>query len=364
MVLGVGHDHALAQFGDQRVAFFIVDPDKGGTAGIGPATALEFAAAGTDLAINCSTTRENPSVRPSQLSSHRRLAGYRIGQAVTMQVTAGPDGFVATSNIAEYPSHVLLTEYLNERRAIGGEALERALPRFRKRLSKHELVALILTIHERIGRIAEHERELSEPRQWQDFLAQLARNLYSASLPFSANDLIAMLQGHRKHRALWSFGPEELLVAYVETHDLSPVLAAELSNFQAELTGLPGGMKYQNQAGYQVAVQHVHMLLWHDESDPLDFSRCWSEAVRRDLRAMSGARRAHWKALFRHIKGNAPASRPRVGSRRRKSGWHKSVLPISPTTSAPGSLPSGVVSRSPSVSRATTFCAAFFGTPR
>jgi len=224
-----------------------------------------------------------------------------------MLVTAGPDGFVATSNVADYPAHALLTEYLNERRSLGGEALKRALPQLRRRLSKRELVALIRAIHARIAWIAEHERELAEPRRWQDFLAQLARNLYSPSLPLTAEDLIALLEGHRRHLALWSFGPEELLVAFVETHGLPAELAAELRRFQAGLTGLPGGMKYQNQAGYQVAVQHVHLLLWHDESDPLDPSRCWGEAVRRDLRAMRGARRTYWTALFRHIKGNAPA---------------------------------------------------------
>ncbi|MBV9152219.1 MAG: hypothetical protein JO204_10645 [Alphaproteobacteria bacterium] len=66
-------------------------------------------------------------------------------------------------------------------------------------------------------------------------------------------------------------------------------------------------MKYQNQSGYQVAVAHVHMLLWHDEHDPLDPARCWSDIVRGDLRSMSEAQRAAWKALFRHIKGNTPA---------------------------------------------------------
>ena len=146
---------------------------------------------------------------------------------------------------------------------------------------------------------------LPRSRRWQNFLAQLAGNLYSPSLPLTAEDLIALLEGHRRHLALWSFGPEELLVAFVETHGLPAELAAELRRFQAGLTGLPGGMKYQNQAGYQVAVQHVHLLLWHDESDPLDPSR--GEAVRRDLRAMRGARRTNWTALFRHIKGNAPA---------------------------------------------------------
>ena len=223
-----------------------------------------------------------------------------------MLATPGPDGFLATPDVADYPSHVLLTEHLRERQAAGGEALERALSRLRK-LPKGELVALVRAIHARIAWIAEHERELSEPRRWQDFLAQLARNLYAANLPFAAEDLITMLEGHRKHCALWSFGPEEMLVAHLETHDLSSTLAAELRRFHADLKGAPGGMKYQNQAGYESALQQVHMLLWHNESDPLDPSRCWSDRVRGELRAMSGTRQASWKALLRHIKGNAPA---------------------------------------------------------
>jgi hypothetical protein len=121
-----------------------------------------------------------------------------------------------------------------------------------------------------------------------------------------------MLEGHRRHRALWSFGPEELVVAYLDSHDLTPELTAELRRFQSELQGAPGGMKYQNQAGYQVALAHVHMLLWHDEDDPLDAARCWSDGVRRDLRAMTGERKAHWRALFRHIRGNAPAKPAKV----------------------------------------------------
>jgi hypothetical protein len=224
-----------------------------------------------------------------------------------MQVAVGPDGFVATSVAPDYPLQALLTEYLRERQGRGDKALVDALRRLRKALKKPELVGLIRAIHARIAWIAEHEAELAEPRRWQDFLAQLARNLYSPSLPFEEADLIAVLKGHREHRALWSFGPEELLVAFIETHDLSPELADELRHFQAELTGGAGKMKYQNQSGYQVAVAHIHMLLWHDENGPLDPSRCWSDIVRRDLRAMTGARRAHWKGLLRHIKGNAPA---------------------------------------------------------
>ena len=224
-----------------------------------------------------------------------------------MQVTAGPDGFLATADKPDYPAHVLLTGYLRERQAEGGSALERALPRLRKELSKVELVSLVRAIHARIAWIVEHEGELSEPRRWQDFLAQLARNLYAPSLPFEPSDFVLMLDGHRRYQALWSFGPEELLVAYLDTHDLTLALGAALRRFQAELQGMPGGMKYQSQASYQIAAAHVHMLLWHDEEDPLDPRRCWSDIVRADFRAMSGDRKARWKALLRHIKGNAPA---------------------------------------------------------
>ena len=229
-----------------------------------------------------------------------------------MEVTAGPDGFLALSDTFDYAANVILTKHLRERQAAGNAALERALPRLRRELSKSELVGLIRAIHRRIAWIDQHRGELSYPRRWQEFLSQLARNLYSPNLPVAAEDLIALLEGHRKYPVLWTFGPEELLVAFVEANDLTPELAAELRLFQAELKGQPGSMKYQSRASYQVAVQHVHMLLWHDGNDPLDRSRCWSEIVRGDLRAMVGERQTRWKSLLRHIKGNAPAKPPKA----------------------------------------------------
>lgn len=232
-----------------------------------------------------------------------------------MQVTVGPDGFCATSVAADYEYHLLLTEYLRERASLGENALREALPRLRKALRRPGLVALIRAIHARIGWIAENERELSEPRRWQDFLAELARQLYSPSLPLEEADLIALLKSHREHRALWRFGPEALLAAYLEAHDISPALGAEMRRFQEELKGASGKMKYENQSSYQVAVAQFHMLLWHDDEEPLQPTRCWSEAVRGDLRRMDGKRREHWKALLRHIKGNAPAKPP--------AGWLK-----------------------------------------
>lgn len=224
-----------------------------------------------------------------------------------MQVTMGPDGFLATEDVADYAAHVILSDYLRERGEKGGEALERILPRLRKELGKRELVSLIRAIHARIAWIASEERGLSEPRRWQEFLAQLARNLYAPNLPFAEADLIRLLEGHRRYSMLWSFGPEELVGAFLATRDLSPDLANELRRFQVELKGGSGQGKYQSQSSYQSAVQQVHMMLWHDEGDALDSARCWSDRVRGDLRAMTSPRKAAWKALFRHIKGNAPA---------------------------------------------------------
>ncbi len=224
-----------------------------------------------------------------------------------MQVIAGPDGYVATTEAADYPFQVILTEHLSDRKTTGDGALERVLPKLRKTLGKKDLVALIRAIHERIGWHAAHEAELAHGPRWQVCLAQLARNLYAPALPFAEADLIALLESHRKHSSLWSFGPEELLGAYLEPNDLSPALAGELRRYQADLIGSPGGMKFQSQASYQSAVQQVHMLLWWDESDALNAAECWSDRVRADFRAMTGDRRARWRGALGHIKANSSA---------------------------------------------------------
>ena len=224
-----------------------------------------------------------------------------------MQVTAGPDGYLATTESADYRLQSLLAQYLSDRQANVDSALESTLSRLRKTLSKKELVGIIRAIHDRIGWHAAHEAELADGRRWQGFLAQLCRNLYAPTLPFTEGDLIALLEGHRKHSALWSFGPEPLLGAYLEAQELSPALAGELRRYQADLAGESGAGKFQNQAGYQSAVQQVHMMLWWDQGDPLDPAQCWSDRVRGDLRQMSNSERASWQPLLRLIKGNSPA---------------------------------------------------------
>jgi hypothetical protein len=91
---------------------------------------------------------------------------------------------------------------------------------------------------------------------------------------------------------------------YLERGDLTPELCRSLREFQANLRDGCG------QAALQSLRQRLHVLLWLDEWEPLDPARCWSERVRSDFRAMTGDRRAGWRRLLKHIRGNLPPRMP------------------------------------------------------
>ena len=229
-----------------------------------------------------------------------------------MQVTSGPDGFLATSDAADYSGQVLLTEYLRERQADSDTALVRALAQIRKQLSKRDQAALVRTIHRNGSPGSPSTKE-----SWQSHAAgrgscrSSAQRLYSPKLPFAAADLVAIVAATGASSALvvrTRRTPGHLRRSPRYPGRNSPSRCV----LQAELKGDPGSKKFQNESSHQVAAQHVHMLLWHDENDALDPSRCWSEAVRGDCEH-DRDRRADWKSLFRHIKGNAPAKPPRGG---------------------------------------------------
>ena len=60
-------------------------------------------------------------------------------------------------------------------------------------------------------------------------------------------------------------------------------------------------------ASLQSLRQTLHVLLWLDEWEGLDPSRCWSECVRRDLRAMTGERGPLAPAALSHPRQRAEA---------------------------------------------------------
>jgi hypothetical protein len=71
----------------------------------------------------------------------------------------------------------------------------------------------------------------------------------------------------------------------------------------------------ESQTRMQSLRQQLHMLLWMDEWELLDPARCWSECVRRKFREMTGERRVKWRALLKHLRGNAPVRMPKGWAR-------------------------------------------------
>jgi hypothetical protein len=228
-----------------------------------------------------------------------------------MPVTIGPDGFLCAEDNPSFRFHASLADFLIRQKSGDGAALDAAFKQVRKSFTRPQQVELVTAIYQRIGWIDAHRDELSEPARWQAALARLAKFLYRGKLPFSEPDLRALLQAHRTCHALWFEGPEERVQEYLESGDLTPELCAELRRFQSAFQAELRQTKYTGQAGLQAAQRHLQMLLWHDEWDDLDLAACWSEIIRRDYRAMTGERRARWKALLRHIGGNAPVKPPK-----------------------------------------------------
>jgi len=108
----------------------------------------------------------------------------------------------------------------------------------------------------------------------------------------------------------------ECVGEYLKSNDLTPELCRSLRAFQ-------GNLREEmsiSQASMQSLRQQLHMLLWLDEWEPLDPARCWSECVRRDFRAFSGERRIKWRALLKHLRGNAPVRMP--------AGWARQAEPL------------------------------------
>jgi hypothetical protein len=96
---------------------------------------------------------------------------------------------------------------------------------------------------------------------------------------------------------------------YIQENDLTPELCQSLHNFQANLR------EVGSVASMQSLRQRLHTLLFMDEWEPLNPSKCWSESIRRDFRAMEGERKKHWRRLLKHIRGNAPKRMPPAWAR-------------------------------------------------
>jgi hypothetical protein len=74
---------------------------------------------------------------------------------------------------------------------------------------------------------------------------------------------------------------------------------------------LHAGMAGDNSIEGQTLRRRLAVLLWHDPYDAVDSKKCWSEAIRRDLRAMPEDQRLQWNPVFQTIPNRRASGRKR-----------------------------------------------------
>ena len=204
----------------------------------------------------------------------------------------------------------LLAEELRAPKQPFDTAIWRKLP---KRLLADQIAAVL----HRLAWLDQHDAELENAHLARTRLATLLRVLYGIKAPYTERDLRTLLDltvpllGR-----IAPYGPVECAGEYLKSHDLTPELCSSLRRFQSSLREEMS----ISQASMQSLRQQLHMLLWLDEWEPLDPARCWSECVRRDFRGFSGERVPKWRAVLKHIRGNAPVRMP--------AGWARQASPL------------------------------------
>jgi hypothetical protein len=186
-----------------------------------------------------------------------------------------------------------------------------------RKLPKRELINQVQALLERFAWLDQHDAQLENAHLARLRLATLLHVLYRLKIPYTESDLRMLLELTTPLLGrIAPYGPVERVMEYLKSNHLTPELCRALRQFQESLQ--PG--RSASQASMQSLRQCLHMLLWLDEWEELDPARCWSECIRRDFRAMTGDRRAKYRALLKHLRGNAPVRMP--------VGWARQAEPL------------------------------------
>jgi len=218
----------------------------------------------------------------------------------------GPDGFPLEGGDRLRVTHESLNGFLAAEAAREASHARPDDTRWKK-LPKRAAIDHLEAILRRLVWLRCHDTELAHAHVDRLRLIRLLRVLYTMTLPCTERDLCTLLDLTAPLLPIMSpEGPVEYVLEYTRSKDLTPALATSLHGFDAALQN----EKLGPSASLQSLRQTLHVLLWLDEWEGLDPSRCWSECVRRDLRAMTGERQARWRRLLHHIRGNAPKRMP------------------------------------------------------
>lgn len=234
---------------------------------------------------------------------------------MTQSAFPGPDGFLVSPDDPLRAAQLRLNDYLlGEEQRAPNAPFDMSVWR---KLPKREIAGQIEGTLRRLRWLDQHDAELENAHLARLRLGGLLRALYTMKAPYTERDLRTLLDltvpllGR-----IGPYGPVEHVGTYLQGNDLTLELCASLRRFQSNLREEMS----TSQASMQSLRQQLHMLLWLDEWEPLDPARCWSECVRRDFRNFSGERRAKWRALLKHIRGNAPVRMP--------AGWAREAQPL------------------------------------
>lgn len=226
-----------------------------------------------------------------------------------------PDGFLLAEDDPLRLAHLRLNDFLiseEQRRSTTGFDLASW-----RNLPKRELPRQTLAVLQRIRWLQEHDTELERAHRSRIYLRSLLRVLYSIKAEFTQGELVTNIDATTPLLGSISpYGPIDRVTEYLRKNDLTPELCRAMRSFQSSLREEMS----ESQASMQSLRQTLHMLLWMDEWEPLNPARCWSECIRRDFRVMEGERRAKWRAVLKHLRGNAPGRMPK--------GWARDAGPL------------------------------------
>ena len=197
----------------------------------------------------------------------------------------GPDGFLLSPDDPLRAAHLRLNAYL-----LGEEQRSPATPFDAvvwRKLAERNFADQVQAVLERLRWLDEHDAELENAHLARIRLTALLRVLYSIKAPYTEPELRALLDRTIPMLGrIEPYGLVECIVEYLKNNDLTPELCRSLRAFQAN--------------------QREEMSV--------------SQASMRDFRTFSGERRSKWRALLKHLRGNAPVRMP--------CGWGRQTEPL------------------------------------
>jgi hypothetical protein len=165
----------------------------------------------------------------------------------------------------------------------------RAAARRRRWLAETRKPPGVLSRHETVFGPVE-ERADDPYVMWRAAIDEVQRQLLAAKPALEHDDVIAALEGDTASGL--GIASAELLAAlaeHIRKHGYSLRLVEAIQRWRASLHGSHAAVSLRHRIG---------LLLWLENVAPIQEKECWSQRIRKDLRAMPKDSRAAWQAVF------------------------------------------------------------------